>query len=342
MFTKLEHAPVAERLETVTSSDWTRSLAAAVRSESELRELLRLPPLGSSGQFATSGFPLLVPRSYIARMDMGNPEDPLLLQVLPTALEHASPVDFLRDPVGDLPAKRAPGLLHKYHGRALLIMTGACAVHCRYCFRQHYPYSGEPHGLEQWKPALAAIQNDASLSEIILSGGDPLMLRDTRLARLISELADIPHIRRLRIHTRLPIVLPDRVTAELVEMLTSTRLTSVVVVHANHARELVNDCAAALRRLTLSGIPVLNQAVLLRNINDTVAALAELSERSIALGVVPYYLHQLDKVAGAAHFEVDVAIGRALIGELRALLPGYLVPQYVTEVAGDTSKRPLA
>lgn len=328
---------------TAVHIDWHRALAEAIRDPAELLERLGLPDeLREPARRAARSFPLLVPRSYLDRIRAGDPRDPLLLQVLPLGLEDDVVPDFVSDPVGDDAARRATGLLQKYEGRALLITTGACAVHCRYCFRRHYPYGGEPRRLDDWDPALEALSADATLREVILSGGDPLMLTDARLGALIARIAAIPHIARLRVHTRLPIVLPERVTAELIEMLLDAGPTPIVVVHANHPQELAGSCADALRRLVRSGVTVLNQAVLLRGINDSATALAALSERLVDLGVLPYYLHQLDKVAGAAHFEVKESVGLSLIEELRRRLPGYAVPRYVREVAGEASKRPVA
>lgn len=223
----------------------------------------------------------------------------------------------------------------------MLVTTGACAVHCRYCFRRHYPYQQEPRRLEDWEPAFEALAADDSIHEILLSGGDPLMLTDARLASLIERLEQIPHLRRLRLHSRLPIVLPDRVSDELLQLLSSTRLTTIMVVHANHPQEIQLDCTDALSRLVRGGIPTLNQAVLLQGINDDEEVLAELCERLIDLGVLPYYLHQLDRVSGAAHFEVSVERGRELVAALRRRLPGYAVPQYVAELAGELHKTPL-
>lgn len=324
------------------SADWHGSLAQAVRDPDELIELLHLSDdyRGPARQ-AAELFPLLVPRSFLARMEPGNPRDPLLMQVLPLAIEAADVPRFVPDALQEERFRTAPGLLHKYAGRALLIATGSCAVHCRYCFRRHYPYGQEPRRLEDWRPALESIAADRSLREIILSGGDPLMLTDARLAALCRALDEIPHLRRLRLHTRLPIVLPDRVTRELLDLLTGGRLTPIVVVHANHANEIAGDCAEALRTLVRAGIATLNQAVLLRGINDSVEALVALCERLADLGVMPYYLHQLDRTAGTAHFEVPEDRGRALIEELRRRLPGYAVPQYVREIAGEPYKQPL-
>lgn len=323
------------------SDDWRRSLADAIRDPSLL--LARLDLVTADCRLAVLGqkFPLLVPESFLKRMRPGDVHDPLLRQVLPLAEEDADAPGFTSDALDEASFRKAPGLLHKYEGRALLVLTGACAVHCRYCFRRHYPYSQEPKRLDDWEPAFEALERDESIREVLLSGGDPLMLTDERLAAVVRRLESIPHLRTLRIHTRLPIVLPNRVTLDLIDLLTSTRLTPVVVVHANHPNELVADCALALKQLSQSGVMTLNQAVLLRGVNDSVEVLAELSERLIHLGIRPYYLHQLDRVIGTAHFEVPEETGRRLIAELRKKLPGYAMPQYVREVPGEAFKVPL-
>ena len=326
-----------------TSEDWRRSLADAVRDPHELLQRLELADFASrlSAGGQSENFPLLVPESFLRRMKPSDINDPLLRQVLPLGEEDVDVPGFTSDALDEATYRKAPGLLHKYEGRALLVLTGACAIHCRYCFRRHYPYASEPKRLDDWEPAFEAIEQDESIHEVLLSGGDPLMLTDERLTAVVRRLEAIPHLRRLRIHTRLPIVLPNRVTLELVDLLTTTRLTSVVVVHANHPQELVVDCALALRQLSQSGLMVLNQAVLLRGINDSVEVLRELSERLIDLGVKPYYLHQLDRVAGTAHFEIAEETGRRLLDELRRQLPGFAVPQYVREIAGRAFKVPL-
>ena len=316
------------------SKSWHRALATAVRDPAELVRSLGLPTeLVAAATTAATGFGLLVPRSYLQRIRSGDPADPLLRQVLPVAAETDDVPGFTGDPVGDRAARKAPGLLQKYQGRALLITTGACPVHCRYCFRRQYPYSDEARGPEDWQVALGNIRSDSSLREVILSGGDPLMLSDRRLAELVALLDEIPHLRRLRVHTRMPIVVPERVTDELIDALRATRLRTIVVVHANHPQELQGDCPAALRRLVQAGFVVLNQGVLLRGVNDDSDTLAALCERLVDLGVLPYYLHQLDRVSGAAHFEVPESEGRRIIEELRRRLPGYAVPRYVREVA---------
>lgn len=321
---------------------WQRSLADAVRDAGELCRLLRLPDeIRAAAERSGAAFRLFAPRGYVARMRPGDPHDPLLRQVLPLDDELRPAAGFSADPVADARAALRPGLLQKYAGRALLVTTGACAVHCRYCFRRHYPYDESPKSLDDWAPALERLARDPSIREALLSGGDPLMLVDATLAALADRLAAIPHLRRLRVHTRLPIVLPERVCDELLAWLCGTRLAPFVVVHANHVNEIDADAAAALVRLVDAGVPVLNQAVLLRGVNDSAAALAALCERLVDLRVTPYYLHQLDRVAGAAHFEVPVERGRAIMDELRRRLPGYAVPRYVREEPGGTAKTPL-
>ena len=310
-----------------------------MRDAGELCRRLDLPAsLAEHARDGAGQFPVFVPPSYLARIDPGNPCDPLLLQVLPVRDEAAEIDGYSVDPVGDAEASLQPGVLQKYRGRALLITTGACAVHCRYCFRRHFPYEEIPHSDAAWDSALGAIAADDSISEVILSGGDPLMLVDSRLAKLVEKIEAIPHVRRLRVHTRLPVMVPQRVTDELLAWLTGSRLSPVVVIHANHAQELDASVADALSKLKRSGVTLLNQAVLLRNVNDSLAAQIALSERLIELGVLPYYLHQLDRVSGSAHFEVPLAVGLKLVEQMREQLPGYLVPRYVQEVAGEPNK----
>ncbi|QDT34237.1 EF-P beta-lysylation protein EpmB [Thalassoglobus polymorphus] len=322
------------------SKTWQHDLKRAIRSVSVLCERLGIDP-NELKCSASPAFPVLVPESFLKRMKHGDRDDPLLRQVLPVSSEEEIVAGFQADPVGDLHARTENGLLQKYNSRGLLILNGACAVHCRYCFRREYPYSDEPKSLEDWEPAFAAIESDRSLDEVILSGGDPLMTGDARLQQVLNRLERIKHVERVRFHSRLPIVLPSRVNSSLLKVLKSTRLQPVFVVHANHPSELVDDCADSLQKLVRSGIPVLNQAVLLKGVNDSFAALSELCLRCVNLGVMPYYLHQLDRVSGAAHFEVPVEVGLQLIRQLREHLPGYAVPKYVQEIAGERSKTPL-
>jgi EF-P beta-lysylation protein EpmB len=275
-------------------------------------------------------------------MRKGDPTDPLVRQVLPVESELITPQGFTSDPVGDESATLTPGLLQKYSSRALLITTGACAVHCRYCFRRHFPYSESPRSPDDWQPAIDRIAADPTIDEVILSGGDPLTLVDEHLAELARRLAQVPHLRRLRVHTRLPIMIPQRVTDELLGWLRGTRLAPIMVIHVNHANEIDETTAAAIARLVDAGIPVLNQAVLLAGVNDSADALIDLSRRLVELRVMPYYLHQLDRVQGAAHFEVPISRGLELINEMRRALPGYAVPRYVQEIAGEAQKIVLA
>nr|WP_298156198.1 EF-P beta-lysylation protein EpmB [uncultured Pseudoxanthomonas sp.] len=321
---------------------WQQTLREAVRDPRELLDLLGLDGLGPRlSDEAAAQFPLRVPRGFVARMRHGDPCDPLLRQVLPLDDEMRPMPGFGLDAVGDGAAKTAPGVIQKYRGRALLVATGSCAIHCRYCFRRHFPYAEETAARDGWREAVDLIRQDGSIEEVLLSGGDPLSLSNGKLAELTGALADIPHLRRLRIHSRLPIVLPERVDEGLLAWLASLPWPTAWVLHANHANEFDTAVDVALDRLRGAGAQLLNQAVLLKGVNDSVDALAALSERGFAAGVLPYYLHQLDRVAGVAHFEVDDARARALHAGLAARLSGYLVPRLVREVPGDTGKRPL-
>ena len=321
---------------------WQQALRAAVRDPRELLDLLGLDRLAPRlSDEAMVQFPLRVPRGFVARMRRGDPRDPLLRQVLPLDDEMRPMPGFGLDAVGDGAAKTAPGVIQKYRGRALLVATGSCAIHCRYCFRRHFPYAEETAARDGWREAVDLIRQDASIEEVLLSGGDPLSLSNGKLAELTGALADIPHLRRLRIHSRLPIVVPERVDDGLMGWLSTLPWPVTLVVHANHANEFDGTVDAALGRLRAAGVHLLNQAVLLRGVNDSVDALAALSERGFRAGVLPYYLHQLDRVAGVAHFEVDDAHARALHAGLAARLSGYLVPRLVREIPGDTGKRPL-
>ena len=321
---------------------WQQALREAVRDPRELLDLLGLDRLAPRlSDEAMVQFPLRVPRGFVARMRRGDPRDPLLRQVLPLDDEMRPMPGFGLDAVGDGAAKTAPGVIQKYRGRALLVATGSCAIHCRYCFRRHFPYAEETAARDGWREAVDLIRQDASIEEVLLSGGDPLSLSNGKLAELTGALADIPHLRRLRIHSRLPIVVPERVDDGLMGWLSTLPWPVTLVVHANHANEFDGTVDAALGRLRAAGVHLLNQAVLLRGVNDSVDALGALSERGFAAGVLPYYLHQLDRVAGVAHFEVDDAHARALHAGLAARLSGYLVPRLVREIPGDTGKRPL-
>ena len=320
---------------------WQTLLARAVKSTDELLTLLQIDPAQLKTRPLVGHFPLRVPRGFVARMRKGDSRDPLLLQVLPVSQETREMHGFLHDPLAESTAMPVPGLLHKYHGRVLLTTTGACAIHCRYCFRQHFPYADANPGTDHWQQSTEYIKQHSDITEIILSGGDPLTLTDTRLQLFTDQLAGIDHLRTLRIHTRLPVVLPERVDEGLLSWLETQELKVVMVIHCNHANEIDAGVMNAMQRLQRAGVVLLNQSVLLRGINDDAAALISLSERLFAAGVLPYYLHQLDKVQGAAHFEVDTATAQQLMAEVRASLPGYLVPRLVQETPGMPGKTPV-
>ncbi|PIE83436.1 MAG: EF-P beta-lysylation protein EpmB [Candidatus Contendobacter odensis] len=322
-------------------SGWQQAMANAIRDPAELLKVLHLDPESLPiASLAATQFSLRVPRGLVAQMRQGDPNDPLLRQVWPRAAETADVSGFVADPVGDQQARTAPGVLHKYQGRALLIVTGACAVHCRYCFRREYPYSDHA-GMDNWQPALAYLKADASIDEIILSGGDPLSLSNQRLSVLLAQLAVIPHLQRLRIHTRQPVVLPERVDGELLTLLMKSRLQKIIVIHANHPREISAAVSLALSRLSSTGATLLNQSVLLRGVNDCAETLAVLSKVLFTAGVLPYYLHALDRVRGSAHFEVKEKRASAIMEALRQRLPGYLVPRFVREQPDQLSKIPI-
>ncbi len=323
-------------------SAWQAELGAAITDPAELLVAVGLGEEWLPGARAAARlFPLRVPRGFVARMRRGDPHDPLLRQVLPLGEECLTVPGYSADPVGDRTAMVAPGVLHKYEGRVLLTATGACAVHCRYCFRRHFDYANANPAVDQWRGALDYLAANSTVSEVILSGGDPLSLSDRRLAELVSRLEAIPHIRRLRIHTRTPVVVPARVTDVLIASVRESRFAAVIVLHVNHPNEIDHDVRAAFARLRAAGVTLLNQSVLLRGVNDSVETLAQLSETLFEVGVLPYYLHLLDKVQGAAHFDVDETHARRLWGKLNARLPGYLVPRLVRETPGAAGKENL-
>ena len=321
---------------------WQQALDAAVRDPVRLCRMLELPAEWAESPAAVKDFPVLVPQGFIRRIEHGDPADPLLRQVLPLPIEDAPAACFSPDPVVESRAHLTPCMIQKYHGRVLLITTGTCGIHCRFCFRRHRDDAGGLFSATARRETLERIAADNSIEEVILSGGDPLTLPDDRLARLAGELADVGHVKRLRVHTRMPIVVPQRVTGELLTWLRAGRLAPIVVVHTNHPAELDDSAVGALARLTDAGITVLSQSVLLRGVNDDAETLVGLYRRLLEPRVIPYYLHQLDRVAGAAHFEVSQERGRRIIAQLRARLPGYAVPRYVVETPGRPAKQTLA
>ena len=322
--------------------DWQKQQAQAISDPRQLLQLLELPTsLLGGAQRAAQTFPLRVTRHFLGLMEKGNPHDPLLRQVLPLGEELLAHPDYLDDPVGDAAAALGNGILHKYHGRALLITTGACGVHCRYCFRRNYPYA-EDNATRHWQGMLDQLAEMPQIDEVILSGGDPLTLSDRRLAELLERLQAMPQLQRLRIHSRQPVVLPARITPQLTQMLGDCRLHTSLVLHCNHPAELAPELQTGLERLRAAGVTLLNQSVLLKGVNDDPETLAKLSETLFGFGVLPYYLHQLDRVSGAQHFAVGDRQAHALHETLRKRLPGYLLPRLVREIAGEASKTPLA
>ncbi len=321
---------------------WQHSLRDAIRDPAILAQQLHLPPDSWPAILAkncTPHFGLLVPQPYVARMQRGNLADPLLLQVFPQQAEAQMQAGFSTNPVGDLEKQINPMLLHKYAHRVLLLLHPRCAVHCRYCFRQHYPYQNVKSGL--MAESLTYIQQHSEINEVIFSGGDPLMLADERLASWLAAIEAIGHVKRLRLHSRLPVVIPARVTPQLLQLCQQSRLQIIMVLHFNHANEIDAAVADSLRQLRQAGVWLLNQTVLLHKVNDDVPALVRLSEVLAENQVLPYYLHALDAVQGASHFAVADGTAQQIMHGLRSQLPGYLVPKWVREMAGMAYKQPL-
>ncbi|KTD31393.1 MULTISPECIES: EF-P beta-lysylation protein EpmB [Legionella] len=319
------------------SVTWQKILAQGFTSVNELLEFLSLPlELGST--VAEKQFKTRVPRGFAARMQPGNPQDPLLLQVLAVNKELQAVDNYIADPLAESSANPLQGLMHKYQGRVLLTLTGVCAVNCRYCFRRHFPYQDNNPGRNGWQEVLNYIRQDSTIFEVILSGGDPLLANDKILSDFIHQLESIGHIRTIRFHTRIPVVLPERINETLLSMLADTRLRKVMVLHCNHSQELDDNVQRVCAALRQTGCHLLNQTVLLKGINDDAETLANLSERLFSCGVLPYYLHVLDKVMGAAHFDLAEELACAIHLQLQRLLPGYLVPRLVREVPGKAHK----
>jgi L-lysine 2,3-aminomutase len=322
---------------------WQRELAQSVRDPAELCRLVGLPSAAAEAALeATEGFSILVPRPYLARIRPGDADDPLLLQVLPRPAEMNQTPGFTPDPLGENATLCGPGLLWKYQNRILILTTQSCAVHCRFCFRRHFLFDTSTETPAKWGEAFRLISDEPSIHELILSGGDPLILTDDKLSEMAAIFTHIHHLKRIRIHTRMPVLIPQRICEELISWIKELRLATIMVIHVNHPAEIDDEVENAFGRLVDAGIPLLSQGVLLAGINDSVEVLAELYERLANLKVMPYYLHQLDPVAGAAHFEVPVAKGKELISKLRSRLPGYAVPRYVRETQEETSKNILA
>ncbi len=340
-------SPIIPRKSVTATQNWLHELTNAVSSPEELLNILEIPqslwPRNENRGIdfgATKSFAQRVPHSFIKRMKKGDIHDPLLKQVLPVTQELELHSGYSADPLEEQ-ENQQPGLLHKYHNRVLLIVKGGCAVNCRYCFRRHFPYHENKGSKAVWKQSLSYIAQHDEIDEVILSGGDPLMAKDHELEWLIKELEQIPHLCRLRIHSRLPVVIPSRITDKLCHMLQATRLKVIFVSHINHANEVDTALVAALQKLKRSDIHLLNQSVLLKGVNDSVAAQKKLSEALFDAGVQPYYLHLLDKVQGAAHFYVSDHKAKQIIAQLMGQMSGYMIPKLTREIGGRSSKTPL-
>ncbi len=323
--------------------NWQSQLSDLITDPLELLEILKLSPeqLLSGAILASQQFKLRVPRAFVGKMKVGDPLDPLLLQVLPHHLELEEHAGYVTDPLDEESANHIPGVLHKYQSRFLLTLTGACAVHCRYCFRRHFPYQENLPKHEDWLNIQKYLSAQTQINEVILSGGDPLTLSNRKLAIWIERLESIQHIKILRIHSRVPIVLPNRLDDELLSLLKNSRLRIILVVHSNHAAELDDFTCLKLSHVAQQNILVMNQAVLLKGVNDSAQTLVDLSHRLFDANVLPYYLHVLDKVKGAHHFDLDATKIDLIYKEVLASLPGYLVPKLVREIAGQQNKTPL-
>lgn len=330
----------AQRWQTET---WQESLSSAIRCPRELRHLLKLEQLPfNDGILAGEAFPVMVPKPYLNRIKPGDINDPLLLQVMPDNRELVKLPGYSKDPLEESDCTPLPGLIHKYHGRILLVTSGGCAINCRYCFRRHFDYNNNTHGRIHLEKTIKYISDNPEITEVILSGGDPLAARDSYLKELCEALGDLPQLKRLRIHTRLPIVIPQRINQECLDWLNASRLPVVMVLHCNHANEIDHEVHKAISELKMAGVTLFNQSVLLGGVNDQVDTLIDLSETLFASGVLPYYLHLLDPVEGSSLFEVNEIQARKLVGALTEQLPGYLVPKFVKECAKTASKLPIA
>jgi len=323
--------------------DWKVELSQSVTTIDELLGSLNLNATDLSiSQQAVQDFALRVPRPFLARIQPNDPSDPLLLQVLPVKAELNTVEGYSPDPLDEAAHNPVAGIVHKYANRLLLVISPACAINCRYCFRRHFPYQENRQSKEQWQNALDYIRNDKEINEVIYSGGDPLAANDHFLAWLTEQIADIAHIKRLRIHTRLPVVIPSRIDSKFLSWASATRLKPIVVLHINHANEIDNDVSESIKRLQSCSIKVLNQSVLLRGINDSANCLAELSEKLFDCDVMPYYLHLFDPVAGASHFDVNEQQAKKIYADLQTILPGFLVPKLVREIPNKKSKTTIA
>lgn len=331
---------IITRTPTQTQYSWQQILSNSIRTIEQLYQYLNLDAqnITEDARQAAQEFPILVPEPYLKRIKKGDPEDPLLLQVLASNKEMDIFEGFVKDPLEETISNVTPGIIHKYHGRILLMVATGCAVNCRYCFRRHFDYADNRLSREQQVTALNYVKEDPSITEVILSGGDPLLLSDDALSNLVTAIEQIPHVKRLRIHSRLPVVIPQRITEQLTTLLSDSRLSTSLVLHINHAQEMDEGFARELDQIRASNVTLLNQTVLLKGINTSCSELTQLSEALFSNGILPYYLHTLDKVQGAGHFFLSDQDAIALHKKLQHLLPGYLVPKLVREIPAERSK----
>lgn len=318
---------------------WKQQLAHAIKTVPELINYLDLPPkLALSMGQAQQDFRIMVPTPYLDRIEKGNLADPLLLQILPTEQELARPEGYVQDPLAEKNYSPQKSVVHKYKNRVLVILASSCAINCRYCFRRHFPYGEHQQEKGEWQQLLDYLQQHPSVNEVIFSGGDPLMLKDSQIAERIQTLNALPQLKRIRFHTRLPVVIPQRVCDEMLAWINASKLDIIMVLHTNHANEIDAEVEQAMQKLTDAKVTLLNQGVLLRGVNDSVEAQVALSERVFAAGILPYYMFTLDSVAGAAHFDIPVEEAQQLMGQVAAELPGYLVPRLAKEIPGKRAK----
>lgn len=330
-------------LQNALETHWSTELAQAIKSPSELIPLLGLSKTGlPPGLLAMESFRMLVPRPFVSRMEQGNPNDPLLKQVLADDIEMQPSPGYSKDPLDEGNHTPQKAIVHKYERRVLVITTGSCAVNCRYCFRRHFPYGDNQLAQKEWDSVFAYLEQHPEVNEVILSGGDPLMLKDSQLSKHIARFDALPQLTRLRIHTRLPIVIPSRINDELLDWVKASRLNIVMVLHSNHANEIDQTIAEKVTLLKQAGVTVLNQGVLLRGINDSVEAQVNLSEKLFAAGILPYYMFTFDPIEGGAHFDIDINEAQQLMGKVAQKLPGYLLPRLAKEIPGRPAKTVIA
>lgn len=338
---KLQIPQIIPQISEQLHTSWQKELSNVVTDPKKLLQMLEIDSHDYLQHFSARRlFPVRVPQPFISRMKKGDFNDPLLKQVMPMSDEFINTEGYSTDPLEEHDTV-AEGLLHKYKHRVLMIIKSGCAVNCRYCFRRHFPYSENSPNKVRWQPALKYIADNPEVNEVIFSGGDPLMANDEHLEWLIEQLEPIKHVTRLRIHTRLPVVIPQRITTSLVDMLSQTRLKTTMVLHINHPNEIDANVKQALEKLRVARIPLFNQSVLLKGVNDDAKLLCQLSEALFDSGIQPYYLHMFDPVQGVAHFDVSENQAKIIVQEMMATLPGFLMPKLVREIAGEANKTPI-